>query len=320
MSIHGPSRSMECLLLALLAMRLLSCGGGTPIPEVEIAQEVHLDVDEVALGAGFTLTLERIWPRDHEPDAWPELGTDSVVLHVLDERRTADDRRIRIVRTYRAHVFVPGTLTIAAGRFRARSVTSDAVIEAHSEPHTLKVVPALAVGDASEVEFPDGPLEEPERAWLVPGVIALGALGLFVHLRRRWRRRIPAMASVVETQPMSTHDVAVVPLAELERLMGTVCADRETCERVYGEAADVLRTYVGERHGVRVRERTSEELVGEVDLIAPASGRAQELRRVLHACDRVKFALQHPSKAERAVFFEHAIEYVRATRPLEDRS
>jgi hypothetical protein len=146
-------------------------------------------------------------------------------------------------------------------------------------------------------ELPGALLAEPV-AWTRWTLLAAATLGAsaFLVARRRRRDAPPAPAAVVAP-------VEPAHVRALERLARLKTSDAA----FHADAAEILRDYVARRFDLRVRERTSEEIVAAV----PAG--AARLREVLSECDLAKFARAASSDEDRVRLVEAATAFVRET-------
>lgn len=170
------------------------------------------------------------------------------------------------------------------------------------------VVPPDAAGLqdlAPLAEFP-----RPLWFWLVMLLlVGLLAAALYYVWKRR-RRRTAARPTSAEAPSLPPYEEATMRLRRLEE---TDLHAPDAIKGFYVELSDVLRTYLARRLGTRAKERTTRELVRDLQQLAGASGLpgdvAARVRRVLELADYAKFADARPPAEEG----RRALEETRAT-------
>ncbi len=180
------SRVGAALLLALVA----GCGG-PPIPDDDVRLTVTAKVAEVGLGEGFSLSVVRAWRRDLVPAEWTDDALAPLQVRLLSTSRREDDRHVEETRRFRAHVFLPGDVTVRVPAFAARPGDGGPELSAACDPLRIRVRPSLDPADPGPPELPGGPLADPSPLafWWVPGLLVLATLGFIAVRRRRASRR-----------------------------------------------------------------------------------------------------------------------------------
>ncbi|MGQ0615130.1 MAG: hypothetical protein ACT4PV_15465 [Planctomycetaceae bacterium] len=272
--------------LALVAL-LAACGEREPFPTEGTPVRVTAGVRRVALGESFPLTVERVWRAASAPEPWSDAALAPLRVRLLETRRREQEGRIAETRRYAAYAFTSGELSVAP---------------AGSEPLRLRVDTLLDPDRPGAVEPPEGPLPAPFPAWAWPalGTLALAALFLLYRARRRAPPLPRPSPPSTEPPPPAPHAHA---LAAIARLRARTPRSHEETVAFCTEAAALLRDYAAERFQLRVREKTTQEL-----LVAVPS---EHLARALGSCDLAKFARKPPDSAARGRLLDAGEAFVR---------
>ncbi|MAG54993.1 MAG: hypothetical protein CMJ83_01750 [Planctomycetes bacterium] len=242
---------------------------------------VIVQVDSVAFGQAFSLTVVRGWKRSLMPEPWDDAALAPLAVRLTEATRQENEGRIIETRRYRAYAFErskvkipPVTLRVAVGVGPVREVTS--------EPIELIVTSSLLADDEGAAELP-GPLFPRPFRWqdwivLVTFVMALIGAGFWSFSRWIVRRREAASAPA--------------PPAQLARARLHALAEDDAGrnENIHDEVASVLRTYLGDALGIGPAGRSTEEHLASADVAAALDDVQQVVvGRVLEACDRARF-------------------------------
>lgn len=273
--------------LALASACLLGgCGGGPAIPDADLRLQISLGASEVALGAAFPLTVQRVWSKELLPAAWSDRALAPLALRLERIERREDDHRIEETRHYLGYALSLADLRIAGPKFvaRPRAGGPDRIVTA--EPLSLRVRRALDPAAPGPPELPEMPEGDGSPWWALLLLPLLAAVGTLVAVRRRPRR--PRAAS-------QAHDPASLALPRLHALRST--GD-------FLELAAIVRGVSSTRFAIRAEEMTTEEI------LAHGGGDAR-LGAILRGCDLVKFAGLRPAAAEFAALLGSAEAFVR---------
>jgi hypothetical protein len=148
--------------------------------------------------------------------------------------------------------------------------------------------------------------------WIVAAavLVAVAAL-LWWWLRRRARRAVEAPSTPV----LPADHVALTELARIERMD---LVSKGEFKKYYTLVTDVLRRYLSARFEVEAMDRTTEELLGELE---DRGRRVDRLDGLLREADLVKFAKYAPGEVAGTAAMASAREIVVKTTPrhqLED--
>ncbi len=287
-------------------------------PAAARAQIVSATVsaDSITVGDRFTLTLRaehRLAVAPSFPD--PVLDStrfgDLVVLDVV----AAGGRSLAPagpIRRLDSVVYEVTTFALDTARVPPLPVgftVDEDTFSVASLPLLLPVT-SLVPPDAQGIRdlAPLVPFPRPLWPYVLLGLALLVlAVALFLYLRERRRRPEPEALPPEASPAPSTYEAALARLRALEATADL--DDPEQAKPFYVELSDVLRTYLEQRLGVPALERTTRELLQELEqrtvryrLPGPAPGR---IRQVLELADLAKFAeFRPPTEAGRDALAE----------------
>jgi hypothetical protein len=156
------------------------------------------------------------------------------------------------------------------------------------------------------------PLKEQWKApinyvlWGAIALAVLAAVAAVIWWVRRKRR------SVVET-PAIVLPPEVIALAELERIAALDLPSRGDYKQHYTLVVDTVRRYLEARYGVEAMDRTTYELMDDLERRRVS---VDGLEPLLNEADLVKFAKFAPSAESATVALNHAREIVIHTTPV----
>ena len=182
----------------------------------------------------------------------------------------------------------------------------------------LSVVPVLGENDEEPKDIRPqakmtGPLLDLEDLaapsswpWIVGALalIGLAAWGLYVLLRPR------------PTEPVFIHPYDAA-MAELERIESLQLPAAKRFKEHYTLVADVIRTYLEGEFGIPALDRTSSEIVAEVNAADIDDDGAIEMRWLFVDCDIIKFTGLEPDEYEAGLMVGRAREILDMIRPPE---
>lgn len=241
----------------------------------EIASSIQLDSRDIRLSDFVRVTFEIAGPKPLvvEVSKEPLLGESAALWNVCLEGQPQivdlPGNRQKWTATYVAEPFSPGDSTLHFAPFSVRADGKYRQLE--WEPRGVKVQTPLSLETAlrpiTGIEdlppLPTPSAEVPLVA-MVGGAVVIALLAAAVLLRLR-RRVEPPLS------PEEWYE---------RRLANAKTAD---------DLAAAVRGYIERRAGIPAGQRTTEELMAEL-AAAESVGPANEVRDVLDACDRAKFA------------------------------
>jgi hypothetical protein len=281
-----------------------STAGAATFGPVELTTDAHLD--SVTVGQRFHIAYRFSFPDSLTqliPDRL-EAGTCRLLSIAWTEQADSD----RVERTADA-TFIPVDLdssVVPPNRFAFVAPAGDTV---YAVSDAVEVPIRRIALDAKDTR----PLKE---QWTLPpnylhwalvglGVLALAA-GIVWWIRRRRARRPVITAPEVRLPP------DVVALTELERIAGMGYLDRGEFKLYYTLVVDVVRRYLEARFGVEAMDRTSSELIREIQRRNAPVG---DLGALLEEADLVKFAKLVPDRPGAEAAIERARAIVVGTTP-----
>ncbi|RMF53457.1 MAG: hypothetical protein D6746_15535 [Bacteroidetes bacterium] len=308
-----------------MMQRLLVVGLGLMLAGAGAAQArqvtARVSADSVTVGERFRLTLLVDYPPTREPvfpdeapavvdsvSGKPRLGDLELLARLARGRRDLGDGLLRDSVVYEVTTFALDTAYVPPIPVGLATETDTLTVRsAPLEVYVASLVPpdAADVRDlAPIVDFP-----RPVWPWYLLGSVLLALLALFVYVRRR-PHEVPPVVPARPEPVRSPYEEAQRRLRRLEALWPVVGEDGKA---FYVELADVLRTYLERRLGVRALEETTRELVEELREAVVRGPLAPEVpdavAAVLTLADLVKFADARPP-AEQG---RDALERVRVT-------
>jgi len=120
--------------------------------------------------------------------------------------------------------------------------------------------------------------------------------GILLYFYLKKRKKITE--SLDSSQPyLPPHVEAFAKLDEIEK-RGLPQDDK--IKEYYSEVMDVLRVFIARRFGILTMERTSEEIIDDLERFQEAVVIIEDLKKIFELADMVKFAKLIPSKSETA--------------------
>ena len=140
-------------------------------------------------------------------------------------------------------------------------------------------------------------------------LIAFVAIVLLV-LRwwKRWRKKRSLFGKVVE--PDSPY---IAALKELEKIRNQKLWQNNQMKLFYTRITDVLREYIEARFGLQAMEKTSAEIIKELQPEGIEKSEYDSLKELLEVADLVKFAKYVPSELENENAIPRAIRFISST-------
>lgn len=309
--------------------RLLAVFLGFVVAASAVAQPARVDAivlaDSVRVGEPFTLALvaehsfntEVLFPA---PDAGPVLFGDLEVIERTDgERRylgaARPGTRVDSV-AYTVRTFALDSARVPA--LPVRVVAGDDTILVGSPSQRIPVISVVGP-DAQALRdlAPLASFPQPLWPWVLLAVATLGLVGLLAYWW--WTRHVEPPEPPPHDAPpevdVDAYDEAVEALA---RLAAMDVADDDAMDPFYVALSSLLRRYLAQRLDLRVLERTTREVVEDLEGHGSVpSGAARRVRAVLELADLVKFAEARPAPSDA----DKALRETRAAiEAIEDRA
>lgn len=201
--------------------------------------------------------------------------------------RDLEDGRVEEVRDYVLAAYRVGAFEVPALLLRFRAAGGDTGSLA-SRPVPVVVRSVLGEGE-TDIRDVKPPVEMPARipawVWALAGLLALAAAALIWYLRRRKRR--PAVPP-----PPAPADWP----AEVEKIVRMGLVEKGAFKRYYTLLSEVARRYLEDRLEVEAMERTTFEVVRDLQATGLGEPEVGDLASFLAEADLVKFARFRPPK------------------------
>lgn len=300
------------LLLVLLLSLRAAAQDLTPVAELD-TQAIRIG-EQTRLKLSVNYRVDRGAPVDI---VWPAITGDTITRHieVLEDSgvdtvvNPNDPYRFQQMRQLRITSFDSGYWAIPPFRFvvNGDTVESNALLLG---VETVDVDTSQAFRDIKEIyELPFGWMDwlREHWPWFAGGAALLAAVLLVLRYLKQ-RRRKPR--TVPEAPPKPLHERVLEALAAIERKQ---LWQQGLAKQYHSEVTDLLRTYVEERYGVPALERTTDDLVAELNASAMGREPRELLANLLRLADLVKFAKYAALPAENEQLMAGAVRFVQLT-------
>lgn len=144
--------------------------------------------------------------------------------------------------------------------------------------------------------------------WVGLGV-ALIILGYLIYRMIRNRRENRSLLG----RPAVQEPAHIIALRSLEEIRGKKLWQNNKEKEYYTEITDTLRAYIEERFSISTFERTTAEIVGELETKELNGPEWEELKELLGVSDLVKFAKYKATEGENERAIPVAVRFVNAT-------
>jgi hypothetical protein len=287
----------------------------------QVAPVLNVEVDRGSLEIGDPIHID-VWiegPATMDVEL-PGPGVRLAPFELLDAGQTAVDTlapgRLRHRRRLTATVFRTGAVTLPP--LVARIGTADTVFAVRSDSVTIEVLSVLEAAGADStaalrpIKGPvDLPVPVPIWPWLA-GLVAFLAAAAAAVGWRRWRARMPLpAAALIDRRP--PHERA---LEELRRLRALDLPARGEFKEHYTRLTDIVRPYLEHRFRIHAADRTSREILAELESTSDPSydgNQSARLTVVFEEADLAKFARHRPAPARAHGDVEQMMAFVRDT-------
>lgn len=314
------------LMLRVCAFLVFLSAAQGAVADSGVSVKASLDSATLLMGKTTRLHLQVEKPKDRpghfpiltnaDPRPYATLLGDTVELSKSYTTDTVqlDGGMTRISYHIPVQVFDSGYYHIPGLQYVAGA---DTVL---SNPLDLKVVPV----DAKATDEISGMTDVAEPApgtWLddVPDwllqywwaiLAALVLIAVLLFLIRKWLRARKGKPKAKPVIP--PYQEAVKALDELK---GKQLWQHGENERYFVELTDILRRYLNRRFGVAAPEMTTSQFLDEASRHPRLTAYADELQRLLHLADFIKFAKGDSLPAENEEAFSIVRRFVEDTRP-----
>jgi len=145
---------------------------------------------------------------------------------------------------------------------------------------------------------------------IIIGIASVGLIGLLIYFiyKRQQRKEIPE-AVVIKRPPF---EVAIEKIGQLREAK---LWQQNKIKEYQSELTFILREYLEERFHIKALESTSDEIITDLKQLDIEDNWQEELSKILHTADLVKFAKAIPPVEIHAAGLEQLETFVRATKP-----
>ena len=293
---------------------------------VAVAQNVilnaKLDTFAMRIGEQTKATLDLSVDSGCEV-VMPSLKEMSLVdgIEILDSKEFKEDinggSRSRYVQEYLITSFDSTRYEIAPFKVVVNSDTfmsNRLILDVYSvEIDTANLSNIAGPGNVIEVEL----TWEEVRDSVYLATILLFVVALFAWVVIRLINNKPIIRIVKIKPKLPSH---IVAMNRIDEIKGDVSLRVQGNEKeYYTQLTDVLREYMYRRFGFNAAEMTTSEIVDELLKIKDKES-IKELKEILEVADLVKFAKLHPTVHENERNMLNAIEFVNATKNIEEEN
>lgn len=189
---------------------------------------------------------------------------------------------------------------------------------------TLKVLPVKVSVDDKIDNFSDiaqpfdvnpNPEELEEEAnnfiwWLIACAVLLLALIIYLFIRYKKTGKILPLS-----KPLPIYQQA---LNKLQKLSQQNLPEKGKIKEYYTRLSDILRNYLYRQFKIRTYERTSSEILKDIEGNQDISKYTDIVKSILETSDFVKFAKVNPSTVENNRCMQEAVRFIEVSHPIEE--
>ena len=150
--------------------------------------------------------------------------------------------------------------------------------------------------------------------YIIGGIVLLAGIGFAIYYF--FYRTKPKVEPVVKIMPDSLY---LEIRKKLEALESKKLWQKNELKQYYSELTDILREYMEKQFNMKAMESTSDEIIAQLNRLNIPSGQSENINYILELSDFAKFAKSRPSADENIRAMQLAIEFVEATKPVEQK-
>lgn len=286
-----------------------------------VVATAKLDTNMVVVGQPFILELSITQPKDVKID-WPYFSDSIGMLEVvknegLDTIPVEDNTMLLRSQKVTLMAFDTGVYVIPGFiiDYKVRNTTA----KVYTDPLSVKVF--LMPVDTTKAIKDIHPIQEVPYDWLFIGLIILGVivLGIIIWWVVRYLKKAKQLdddAKVLVTPKRSAYLIA---MESFEQLKKEEIWQQGDVKRYYSELTEIVRAYIQNRWMIPALEFTSDEILDHAFIKRLNAVDNDKLVYLLRLADLVKFAKAVPHITEHELSFTHAIQFVEATTPAEEK-
>lgn len=313
-SINGTGGCrISITVLVFLIAYLVS--GYIPVKGQLISISSKFDTTSIWIGEQtfFTITVEQ--PAEMHvvfPDLSDTLSADIEIISVYPADTTMiDEDNLRIDKSFKITSFEKGEHFVESLPFLFFIDDDERVLTTSRVKLDVLSPEINQEADIYDIKDPFGiPLGFME---VLPWILLLITIALLAwYLVRYYKRR---KTEGYETERAETAESAhIIALRELKQLKSDSLWQKGYIKDYYSRLTEIVRIYIERRFGILAMERTSDEIIEELNkknLIEP--GVIDLLRECFSLADLVKFAKGQPGEAEHETSINTAFHFIKAS-------
>jgi hypothetical protein len=186
----------------------------------------------------------------------------------------------------------------------------------HSESQYFKVevVPVDTTKGIADIK---PPVKVPYTFSEVLPYIGAGLLGIILLLAgiwayRRWKQHKPFFPMLRKVEPPH-----IVAFRELDKLKDEKLWQQGHTKQYYSRLTDILRTYLEGRFYIQTMEKTSSEIIDNINNLTDRGIiPIEKMQLILSTADLAKFAKVVPNDSDNMLCLEYAYAFVESTKPI----
>lgn len=288
----------------------------------------ELDKDSIKIGDPVTLILKLtttqnkkyIWPTFFKGDSLPN-GFE--IIEVFDKQQSNNNKGL-VTQQLTITSFEPGNHTLEPFVLQdtAEVLTSN-VVDVYVS--LLSVDTTQAIRDIKPIKEANLTFKDKwyrflnwlkkNWYWVLLGAIVLGFVLWFLFFRKKKQENTVNEAPVVAKKIVPAHTVA---LNELNRLANEKPWVNGDFKLYSTQLTDVIRAYIFGRYQISTKEKTSSQILNELENKTISDSLKEKLRGLLTLSDLVKFAKQEPTHEQSEKILQDAIDFVKQTTPKQE--
>ncbi len=277
---------------------------------------VEGQVDRATITVGDPITYS-LTVRRGEADrvSFPEIREAVGELEVRDvekeELRKVDGGGVEEAARYILTSYVVGAIEIPALSITFVTASGDTG-EARTHPIPITVQSVIEEGDEKVLKDVKPPVElAGGLPWWIWTLIGLSLIGIAIYLIHRRRARRSGARGVQKAPPRPIDE-----LGEFDKIAALGLLEKGAFKRHYILVSDAMRRYIERRYALEAMERTTWEILSEMNSSRMDPVTVAKFDGFLSNCDLVKFAKLIPPKDEMEGVIDRAKDVVRETMRL----
>ncbi len=312
------TNAVVCSVILVMFMILTHPVRGTGLNGWSVSASARFDTASIRIGeqTRFTVTLEQ--PDEiyvYLPEFNDTLAENIEILSATGyDTLRLDDNNLRITKSYNVTSFYGGRHTVQSIPLVFSADDAERVL--HTRPADLEVLSPEIDRESSIYDIKDPFAVSLGFREILPWII-IAAILVFLgwYWYRYLRKRKEGQPAFESRKPLEPLEPAhVIAMKELRELKSESLWQKGMVKEYYTRLTEIIRRYIERRFGITAMERTSREIVGELNR---TDGLAKEVVKLLEQCfliaDLVKFARVRPGEEQHEMSMNTAFHFVKAT-------